>query len=213
MPGGQDLRRDSFSLSNHAEEDVFGIDEAVMERQRLPPRQLQHLLGSRRERDMTGGRAPAERSGTGDRGAWPGSASRPSRPNPLEGSGPECLLHSTADFVEVDPDRSECVGVSLRGIASLTDDPHDVEAGIVQPHPKAIQRPPSHSGLLTEQSEQEVFRPKVVVTKAAGLVLGKDDDLSGAGREALEHVRYRPRGRKRLPACFLCTACLLTFSS
>jgi hypothetical protein len=106
MPRGQDLRRHPFSLSNHAEEDVFGINEAVMKRRRLPPRQLQHLLGSRRERDVTGWTS-AERSGTGDRGAWSGSTSRPSRPNPVEDSGPECLLHSTADFFEIDADRSE----------------------------------------------------------------------------------------------------------
>ena len=40
MPRGQDLGGNSLPFPNHAEEDVFGVDEAVMKHQRLPPRKL-----------------------------------------------------------------------------------------------------------------------------------------------------------------------------
>src|SRR5262249_6896237 len=40
-------------LANEAEQDVLGADVVVPERERFAQRQLQHLLGTRRERDLT----------------------------------------------------------------------------------------------------------------------------------------------------------------
>src|SRR5690349_2326868 len=48
----QDLRRDALALADQAEQDVLGADVVVAELQRLAQRQLQHLLGPRRERDV-----------------------------------------------------------------------------------------------------------------------------------------------------------------
>ncbi len=43
----------TLALAYEAEENVFGADVVVAELQRLAQRQLEHLLGSRRERDVT----------------------------------------------------------------------------------------------------------------------------------------------------------------
>ena len=48
----QHLRRDALALADQAEQDVLGADVVVAELQRLAQRQLQHLLGPRRERDV-----------------------------------------------------------------------------------------------------------------------------------------------------------------
>ena len=48
----QDARRDALVLANEAEQDVLGADVVVAERERLSERQLENLLGARRERDL-----------------------------------------------------------------------------------------------------------------------------------------------------------------
>ncbi len=50
----QDAGRDALVLAHEAEQDVLGADVVVSERQCLAQRQLQHLLGARRERDLAG---------------------------------------------------------------------------------------------------------------------------------------------------------------
>ena len=47
------LRGDALALADEAEEDVLGADVVVAELQRLAQRQLEHLLGARREGDVT----------------------------------------------------------------------------------------------------------------------------------------------------------------
>ena len=51
----QDPRRDSLVLAHEPEQDVLGADVVVAERERLAQGELQHLLGTRRERDLAGG--------------------------------------------------------------------------------------------------------------------------------------------------------------
>ena len=51
----QDARGDALVLAHQAEQDVLGADVVVAERQRLAQRQLEDLLGARRERDLAGG--------------------------------------------------------------------------------------------------------------------------------------------------------------
>ena len=51
----QDAGGDALVLAHQAEQDVLGADVVVAERERLAQRQLQHLLGARRERDLAGG--------------------------------------------------------------------------------------------------------------------------------------------------------------
>src|SRR5205823_3088364 len=51
----QDPRGDAFVLADEAEQDVLGADVVVTERESLAQRQLEHLLGARRERDLAGG--------------------------------------------------------------------------------------------------------------------------------------------------------------
>ena len=48
----QDARRDALVLADQAEQDVLGADVVVTQRERLAQRQLEHLLGARRERDL-----------------------------------------------------------------------------------------------------------------------------------------------------------------
>ncbi|GMA18154.1 hypothetical protein GCM10025862_01750 [Arsenicicoccus piscis] len=50
----EDLGCDALALADQAEQDVLGADVGVPELQRLAQRQLQHLLGPRRERDVAG---------------------------------------------------------------------------------------------------------------------------------------------------------------
>ncbi len=50
----QDPRGDALVLADEAEQDVLGADVVVAEAQSLAQRQLQHLLGARRERDLAG---------------------------------------------------------------------------------------------------------------------------------------------------------------
>ena len=51
----QDTGGDALVLAHQAEQDVLGADVVVAEAQRLAQRQLEHLLGARRERDLPGG--------------------------------------------------------------------------------------------------------------------------------------------------------------
>ncbi len=51
----QHLRGDALPFADEAEQDVLGADVVVAELEALSERQLKHLLGARRERDMTGG--------------------------------------------------------------------------------------------------------------------------------------------------------------
>ena len=55
----QDLGGDALALADQAEEDVLGADVVVAELERLAQRQLEDLLGARRERDVPGGRRAA----------------------------------------------------------------------------------------------------------------------------------------------------------
>ena len=51
----QDARGDALVLADQAEQDVLGADVVVAQREGLAQRQLQDLLGARRERDLAGG--------------------------------------------------------------------------------------------------------------------------------------------------------------
>ena len=51
----QDARGDALVLAHEPEQDVLGADVVVAEAQRLAQRELEHLLGARRERDLPGG--------------------------------------------------------------------------------------------------------------------------------------------------------------
>ena len=65
----QDARGDAFVLAHEAEQDVLGADVVVTERERLAQRQLQHLLGARRERDLPRRHLVALSDDAGDLGA------------------------------------------------------------------------------------------------------------------------------------------------
>ena len=51
----QDARGDALVLAHEAEQDVLGADVVVPEREGLAQRQLEHLLGARRERNLARG--------------------------------------------------------------------------------------------------------------------------------------------------------------
>ena len=51
----QDAGGDALVLAHEPEQDVLGADVVVAEAERLAQRQLEHLLGARRERDLAGG--------------------------------------------------------------------------------------------------------------------------------------------------------------
>ena len=65
----QDAGRDALVLAHEAEQDVLGADVVVAERERLAQRQLEHLLGPRRERDLAGGDLLAGADDADDLGA------------------------------------------------------------------------------------------------------------------------------------------------
>src|SRR5207245_530193 len=50
----QDARSDALVLADEPEQDVLRADVVVAERQRFAQRQLEHLLGAGRERDLAG---------------------------------------------------------------------------------------------------------------------------------------------------------------
>jgi hypothetical protein len=50
----EDLGGDALVLADDPEEDVLGPDVVVTELERLPQRELEHLLGAGRERDVAG---------------------------------------------------------------------------------------------------------------------------------------------------------------
>ena len=110
---GEDVGGHALALSNQAEQDVLGANEAMMERPRLVYGQLQHLLRPRSERRRRGRKHRADASGTARRAAPPGAPCWESleRPRPLQSPRTECLLYSAADFFEVDPDRPERFGI------------------------------------------------------------------------------------------------------
>src|ERR1700754_2425084 len=51
----QDASGDTLVLTHQAEQDVLGADVVVAEGERLAQRQLEYLLGARRERNLSGG--------------------------------------------------------------------------------------------------------------------------------------------------------------
>src|SRR6266540_3332489 len=79
--------------------------------------------------------------------------------------------------------------------------------------PQPMERPPCHARRFTEEAQEDVFRPDVAVAQIPRLLLGVDHRPPSRLREPFEHRVYFPRPRNRRPACFLCTACLLTCSS
>ncbi len=84
----QDPGGDALVLAHEPEQDVLGADVVVAEAQRLAQRQLEHLLGARRERDLPGGDLLARADDPHDLGAHPldGDVER------LEHAGREPLL-------------------------------------------------------------------------------------------------------------------------
>ena len=65
----QDAGGDALVLAHEPEQDVLGADVVVAERERLAQRQLEHLLGARRERDLAGGDLLAGADDADDLGA------------------------------------------------------------------------------------------------------------------------------------------------
>ena len=84
----QDAGGDALVLTHQTEQDVLGADVVVAERERLAQRQLEHLLGARRERDLAGGDLLAGADDADDLGAdaLGGDVER------LEDAGGEALL-------------------------------------------------------------------------------------------------------------------------
>ena len=84
----QDARGDALVLADQAEQDVLGADVVVAEAERLAQRQLEHLLGARREGDLAGGDLLAGADDADDLGAdaLDGDVER------LEHAGGEALL-------------------------------------------------------------------------------------------------------------------------
>lgn len=107
----------------------------------------------------------------------------------------------------------QCLGIALSEPHRLLPDRlRDVAARGDQIDPDVLESHCAGSIALAKQSEEQVFGADVAVPQVPGFVLRKHDDLSSRVGEALEH-RYRPRLVNRRPACFWCTACLLTRSS
>jgi hypothetical protein len=74
--------------------------------------------------------------------------------------------------------------------------PQDLGADLVERDIQRVEDARCDALLLAEQAEQEVLRPDVVVTEAAGLLLREDDSLARALSEALEHASSVTNGAR-----------------
>jgi hypothetical protein len=90
-------------------------------------------------------------------------------------------------------------------MVTLTDDPSDLHADLLERDVERAERTCGQPLLLAQQSQQEVLGSDVVVFEHARLILGKDDGLAGTLGEALEHgahSRTAPKARAcARPAC------------
>ena len=68
------------------------------------------------------------------------------------------------------------------------DDPHDLGADALDGDVERLEHAGGEALLLAEQAEQDVLGADVVVLERARLLLGEDDDLTGALCESLEQV-------------------------
>ena len=112
----QDAGRDALVLAHQAEQDVLGADVVVAEAERLAQRELEHLLGARRERDLAGGDLLAGADDPHDLGAHAldGDVER------LEDAGGKALL--LAQQSEQDVLRADVVVLELPGLFLCEDD-------------------------------------------------------------------------------------------
>ena len=125
----QDARGHPLALADQGEQEVLGTHVVVVVHAGLVDRELQHALGSGRERNLADGQRPA--------------------------LGRDHVLHRLLDLVEVDPETLQ----GLRG----------------------------DSFALTNDAEQEMLGPDVVVLHPAGLVAGQEEHLANPFREAVVH--------------------------
>src|SRR5581483_12014044 len=139
----QDAGGDALVLADEAEQDVLGADVVVAETQGLAQRQLEDLLGARRERDL-----------------------------------------------------------ARRDLVALADDPRDLGPDLLDGDVQGLEHACGEPLLLTQEPEQDVLGPDVVVLESASLVLGEDDDLARSFCEPLEHwwKGIVPKG-SGVPAC------------
>ena len=73
-----------------------------------------------------------------------------------------------------------------RDLVTLADDPGNLRAHLLDRDVERLEHPRGETFLLAQQAEQDVLRADVVVLQGPGLVLGKDDDLTGSFGESLE---------------------------
>ena len=78
--------------------------------------------------------------------------------------------------------------LSGRDLVALPDDARDLGAHLLDGDVELLEHTRGETLLLTEQPQEDVLRPDVVVLQGACFVLGEDDDLPGPLCEALEHV-------------------------
>ena len=122
------LSRHAFALTDEAEEDVLGADVVVTELQRLTKRELEHLLRTRRERDVPRGRLPAL---------------------------PDDLFDLAADCFERDAERLECLrGNALALVDEAEEDVLGADVVVVQETCFLLSQDDHSTGPVCEALEQ-----------------------------------------------------------
>src|SRR3954451_1045865 len=164
----EDPRGHAVALAQQPEEQVLGADERVAAGDRLAQRQLERLLGARRERPspVVRRRAPA-----------PGA--------PRQRTRPERALDPLADGGEGDARRRERGGVEV-GLADA-DDPLDLRTDPRTADARVDEHPSGATLVVVEQPEQQVLGGAPAAAEGGGVAVGADRHGAGLLREPLEH--------------------------
>src|SRR5690348_3345059 len=230
--GRQDYRYRAVFQGEQCQGEVLDADVVVVQRLRLAQRELQALLGARRERDMAAGSGPGRsgalpgracRQGSAATGATATPAARQLGQRPLppgwpsapaggrEGSGEgvraERRFDPGADDVEVDADESQRLAVQAAQRVGRLAPPGGAQYFRLDAFGRDALVAQDRAGRLggRGRGQQQVLAADVVVPESAGIGLGLDDDVASGVGEALEHHRL-PVRRPYLR----CTACLVT---
>src|SRR6185437_7552294 len=228
--GRQDYRYRAVFQGEQGQGEVLDADVVVVQRLRLAQRELQALLGARRERDMAAGGGPG-RSGAlpgracGQGGVATGAPATPAarqlgqRPLPpgwpsapaggREGAGKgvraERRLDPGADDVEVDADVSQRLAVEAAQRVGRLAPPDGAQYFRLDALRRDALVAQDRAGRLggRGRGQQQVLAADVVVPEPAGIGLGLDDDVAGGAGEALEHHRLPRRPYLRYTVCLV----------
>jgi len=185
----EDVCCQSLTLPEDAQEDVARSDLVLLQVLGLPPGELEDLLGSRGETERTDSLIAAAPSSSTDVNNWT-----------VECTGSERFFDPSSDLVQVDPDRSEGIRLSVLEWRrrALPDDADHLATDVTPSQPLPIESARSNTARVPQQTEQDVLRADVVVTEASRFFLRVSDrSLRIIGEPDRTSVYLRARRLKR----------------